>query len=115
MVASDAFPNTAVNTCTRGQSTPPNTNRSAVSGIRDNSCPTLNNGRAALCDRPSDTATSVTTCARTVNGSPPVLSAVVVVSASVLSASMRRMSAISHTASTVLARAMFSRTRHTAA
>ncbi len=110
MVASDAFPNTAVNTCTRGQSTPPNTNRSAVSGIRDNSCPTLNNGRAALCDRPSDTATSVTTCARTVDGSPPVPSASVVVSASA-----RRMSAISHTASTVRARAMFSRTRHTAA
>ncbi len=104
MVASDALPSTAVNTWIRGQSIPPKTNRSAVSGIRDSSCPTVSNGRVALCDRPSVTATSVTTCARTVNGSPPVPSA-----------SARRMSAISHTASTVLARAMFSRTRHTAA
>ncbi len=109
MVASDALPNTAVNTWIRGQSIPPKTNRSAVSGIRDSSCPTVSNGLVALCDRPSVTATSVTTCARTVNGSPPALSSVV------LSASVRRMSAISHTASTVLARAMFSRTRHTAA
>ncbi|WP_338886406.1 hypothetical protein [Rhodococcus sovatensis] len=104
MVSLQALPSTDAIAVTRAQSRTPQTIRSAVSGSLFRVNPTSTSGRATRWETPSAAATSQTTDRITVNGSP-----------SLVSASANRISAISHTVSTICARERFSLDRQRAA